>query len=351
MTGYKTHKLRLFSAVPGLVISLVIGLVISQPLLARTFKIATVSPESSAWMKGMRLRAAEIDAATEGRVKFKFYPGGVLGDDKAVLRKMRVGQLQGGAVASSSLTNIMTDVQLYGLPMVFKNFAEVDYVRSRMDADLAARLEEKGFVVFGFPEVGFAQAMSMQAISSVGDARASRVWIPDNDPGSAQGIAAFGITPIPLTIVDVLPGLQTDLINAVAIPPVGALTLQWHTQLKYVTDLPLLYIYGIFTVSKKAFDKVSPQDQKVVRGILQQQARTVNLLNRKDNAAAYQALLKQGLQAVTPTDAEANEWRSMANNAVKELVAAGTVTSKAYATMRAYLSEYRAGAGTGEKVE
>ncbi|MBV1906171.1 MAG: TRAP transporter substrate-binding protein DctP [Pseudomonadales bacterium] len=311
------------------------------PVQAKTFKIATVSPENSAWMKGMRLRAVEIDEATDGRVKFKFYPGGVLGDDKTILRKMRVGQLHGGAVASSSLTNVMTDVQLYGLPMVFRDFAEVDYVRSRMDEGLAERLEKKGYVVFGFPEVGFARAMSIAPITSVGDARNSRVWIPDNDPGSAQGIAAFNITPIPLTIVDVLPGLQTDLINAVAIPPVGALTLQWHTQLKYITDLPLLYIYGIFTVTKKSFDKVSAEDQATVRAILAKQAVSVDALTRKDNSAAFQALLKQGLQALSPSTDETREWRSLAGGAVQDLVSSGTVTREAYETMLTHLAEYR----------
>ncbi len=313
-----------------------------SPVQAFTFKIATVSPDSSAWVKGMRVRAAEIAEATEGRVKFKFYPGGVMGDDKAILRKMRVGQLHGGAVASSSLTNIMTDVQLYGLPMVFRDFAEVDYVRARMDAGLAQRLEDKGYVVFGFPEVGFARAMSIKPITSVGDARNSRVWIPDNDPGSAQGIAAFDITPIPLTIVDVLPGLQTDLIDAVAIPPVGALTLQWHTQLKYITDLPLLYIYGIFTVSKKSFEKISEQDQKVVRNILAQHALTVDGLSRKDNASAYQALLNQGLQKKLPSADEVSEWRGLAGGAVRDLVKTGTVTRSAYETMLGHLEVYRA---------
>lgn len=318
------------------------GFLFCSPVQAFTFKIATVSPNSSAWMKGMRVRAAEIATATDGRVKFKFYPGGVMGDDKAILRKMRVGQLHGGAVASSSLTNIMTDVQLYGLPMVFRDFAEVDYVRSRMDAGLAQRLEQKGYVVFGFPEVGFARAMSIKPITSVDHARNSRVWIPDNDPGSAQGIAAFEITPIPLTIVDVLPGLQTDLIDAVAIPPVGALTLQWHTQLKYITDLPLLYIYGIFTVSKKSFSKISYEDQKVVRDILSEHAGVVDGLTRKDNASAYQALLNQGLQATSPSNKEINEWRGLAAGAVQELVRTGTVTKSAYQTLLAHLAEFRA---------
>jgi TRAP-type C4-dicarboxylate transport system substrate-binding protein len=328
-----------------------VSILLCGPAQAFTFKIATVSPNSSAWMKGMRVRAAEIAQATDGRVKFKFYPGGVMGDDKAILRKMRVGQLHGGAVASSSLTNIMTDVQLYGLPMVFRDFAEVDYVRSRMDAGLAQRLEDKGYVVFGFPEVGFARAMSIKPITSVVHARNSRVWIPDNDPGSAQGIAAFDITPIPLTIVDVLPGLQTDLINAVAIPPVGALTLQWHTQLKYVTDLPLLYIYGIFTVSKKSFGKISQQDQKIVRDILSQHAMTVDQLTRKDNESAYQALLNQGLQNTSPSANEVKEWRGLASDAVQNLVRTGTVTRSAYDSLLGYLEEYRAGntpdSGTG----
>ena len=313
----------------------------AQLAQAQVFKIATISPDGSAWMKAMRAAGKEIAEATESRVKLKFYPGGVMGDDKAVLRKMRFGQLQGAAIASSALTNQYTDVQLYGMPMLFDGYDEVDYVRERMDPVIAEGLEAAGFVVLGFAEVGFAHAMAKAPIRSVSDARERKVWIPDNDPGAAAAIQAFGITPIPLTVADVLPSLQTGLIDAVAVPPVGAVALQWHTQLKYLSDLPLLYIYGFFTLNSKQFGKLAGSDQVLVRKTIGAALQSVNSATRIDQKSAIDALLNQGIQKQTPSAAEISEWKTLARAARQRMLAEGTVTASGFAAVNAYLEEFR----------
>ena len=219
---------------------------------AVTLKIATVSPDGSTWMKTLRAAGAEVAEATDGRVKLKFYPGGVQGDDKTVLRKMRVGSLHGGVMTVGVLAQFYPDLQIYGLPMVFSSAAELDFVRSKMDNALMSGLEQAGYIGFGFAEVGYAYAMSQYQIDSVEAARARKNWVPDGDLASAKALQAFGIAPIPLAIGDVLAGLQTGLIDTIAAPPVGTLTLQWHTRLGHVLDLPLLYTYGLLVVSGKA---------------------------------------------------------------------------------------------------
>ena len=232
---------------------------------AVTLKVATVSPAGSVWMQQLQEAAAKVNDRTEGRVKFKFYPGGVMGDDKAVLRKMRVGQLHGSVLTVGILAQTYPDLQLYGLPLVFRNDSELDYVRERMDGTLMSGLEKKGFVSFGIAEIGFAYVMSQAAVANVAQIRAQKVWTPDGDLGTARALQAFDINPIPLTIADVLGGLQTGLINTVAAPPVGAITLQWHTRINNVVDLPLLYTYGLLTVSQRQFKKINSQDQQIVR--------------------------------------------------------------------------------------
>ena len=121
-------------------------------------------------------------------------------------------------------------ITLYSLPMVFNDLGEVDYVRGHMDHYILEGLKSNGFTALGIAEVGFAYAMSNVNDASVEGARTQKVWVPDGDPGAAYAAQAFGIAPVPLTIADVLAGLQTGLINAVAMPPVGAVALQWHTQ-------------------------------------------------------------------------------------------------------------------------
>ena len=126
-----------------------ITIVAILPVEAVVLKIATLSPEGSYWMDQMRRGALEVKQKTEGRVRIKYYPGGIMGNEKAVLRKIRIGQLQGAAIMYGSLSGIHPDGQIYGLPMLFESFEEIDYVRQRMDPILLEGLAKRGFIAFG----------------------------------------------------------------------------------------------------------------------------------------------------------------------------------------------------------
>lgn len=250
---------------------------------AMWFKIATLSPEGSIWMEKMRDGAEELARRTNNRVRIKYYPGGVMGDDKSVMRKIRIGQLQGGAFVGGSLSDYYRDNQIYSLPLFFRSFKEIDYVREHLDKRIMDGFENGGFVTFGIAEGGFAYVMSTVPIRTVEEMRGQKVWIPDNDSMILEAVKAFDITPIPLSIADVRAGLQTGLINTVTTPPIGALALQWHTQIKYLLDEPFLYIFGVLAVDRDAFLKISPGDQKIFREIMGRVFKELDQRNREDN--------------------------------------------------------------------
>lgn len=326
-----------------LVLSLVasVGVSVAQ---AQTLKIATLSPDGSAWMTKMRAGAAEVKAKTEGRVEFKFYAGGTMGNDKAVLNKIRIGQLQGGAVTGGSLSDYASDILVYSMPLKFKTFDEVDAVRQKMDKQLSAKLEQGGFVNFGFAEGGFAYAMSKKVpVSSVAVLRQQRVWIPDNDKQSEEAMKVFQVTPVPLSLADVLPSLQTGIIDTVASSPLGTVALQWHTQVKYLTELPLMYFVGTLAIDKKAFAKLSPADQATVRDVMDKVFVEIDKQNRKDNLSAYGALIKQGVKLVKPSAAEMADWEKMGAQASAEIVKSGIVGKAVSDQQDGLLAAFRAG--------
>lgn len=280
-----------------------------------TFKIATVSPDGSAWMRDLRRSTGLIEAQTEGRVKFRIYPGGVMGDDRAVLRKMRARQLHGGIMQTGALETVSSAVQLYNLPMYFRDFDEVTKVRKEMDHILIQDLADHGFEAFGFAGVGFANAMSSKSGTAIADARRLKVWAPKGDAGAVRLLDAFGIVPIPLSLVDVLAGLQTGLIDTVAAPPTAAIVLQWHTQLDYILDLPFMYIYSVFLLDSRQFARLSPEDQKLTQETLGTFLSRVEQRNYADHDQALNALERQGLTVLQPTDEEVAEWRAAAARA------------------------------------
>ncbi|MEX0942424.1 MAG: TRAP transporter substrate-binding protein DctP [Pseudomonadales bacterium] len=310
---------------------------------ARTFKIATISPDGLSWMKNLRAGAKEIEERTDGRVKFKIYPGGVQGDDYTVLRKMRIGQLHGGAVAASTLTRFYPDLQIYNLPLTFRSLAEVDYVRERMDQQIIKGLDDGGIVSFSLIETGFAYILTSRRVNDLDDLKNMKAWVPDGDPVSARLIQSFGISPIPLNITDVLAGLQTGLIDAVAVPPIVALALQWHNHVSYVVDLPLMYIYSMMMLDKTAFEKLSDADQLVVRDVMNRVFDQVDDENRTNNKAAFQALLNQGIELIEPVDDQVEAWRAQARISIEALVDAGQISPESLELLRHYLAQTRQG--------
>ena len=208
----------------------VLGMCAVPAAAATTLKIATLAPDGSYWMTALRESAAEISKRTDGRVEMRFYPGGTMGDDQAVLRKMRIGQLHGGGMLSGTLAARVPDLEVYGLPLLFRSYDEVDHVRGAFDARLLAELESNGLVAFGFIETGFAYLMSVDPVDSLDDLRGRKAWFPEGDAVGQAILEAAGLSPVPLPLSDVLTGLQTGLIETVAGPPVGAVALQWFTK-------------------------------------------------------------------------------------------------------------------------
>ena len=314
----------------------------SSATLAVTLKIATLATDGSSWMQQMRAGAKQITEQTGGRVKFKFFPGGVMGDDKAVLRKMRIGQLHGAAMPSGGLAGHYPDSQIYNLPFKFRSLEEVDYVRARMDDRLNQGFAAKGFVTFGLMEGGFAYAMSRQAVSSPGDLGPLKVWIPDTDKMGRAAMKGFGITPIPLPLGDVLPSLQRSLIDTVASSPVGAVALQWYNHVDYMTDLPLLYFYAVFAIDKKAFKRIKPADQAVVTKVLTEVFKGIDKQNRQDNMAALETLKKRGVQVIQPNAEQQASWYQQGSKVLADLSDSGVVSAGLLQQLDQYLTEYRA---------
>ena len=328
---------------PVAVLACLLGLFLPAAAASETLKIATISPAGSSWMRLMREGAEEIAERTEGRVEFRFYPGGVMGDDAAVIRKIRFRQLQGAALTVGALTPFYSDVQLYNLPMLFRDYEEVDAVRAELDPVLEAGLAEAGWIVFGLGEAGFAYAMSKRPGATLEEARTQKVWVPAGDAGALAALEGFGITPVPLSMADVLTGLQTDLIEAVAVPPVAALALQWHTQVDYMLDLPLLYVYGALAVDRRAFERLAEGDRAVVREVMERQAAAISARNRADQEAARAALANQGIEFLSPPDEAARRaWLEGGRAARARMIETGAVSAELALRMNEILERHRA---------
>lgn len=324
-----------------ILLTALICVAVYSPARALTLKIATLAPAGTDWMIAMKQGATAIAEKTQGRVKLKFYPGGVMGSEQSVHRKIRIGQLHGGAFSSGGLADIYPDIQLLNLPMLFESFAEVDYVRERVEPVMRQNLEQRGFVLLGIAEAGFMHILSSEPIVDLDAIRKRRLWAPQGDLMVEETWRSMGLSPVFLPISDVYTGLQTGLIDTVTTTPSAAIAFQWHSKLSFVTDIPLAYLVGLLAVDKRVFDRIDAADQAIVRREVAHVVETLDELTRGGNAQAAEVLHRRGFTFVRPDASEIAHWRQLADDSIERLIDKGALSREGIELVRRHLSDYR----------
>lgn len=306
-----------------------------------TLKIATLAPDGTNWMKEMRAAAKQIKQQTDGRVKIRYYPGGVMGNDSSVLRKIRIGQLHGGAITGGGLSSIYKDAQIYTLPFQFRNLQEVDAVRQVMDPQIIEGLKKQGYISFGLSEGGFAYLLSNSPVTSTENMKDLKIWIPEGDQVNASMFQELGISPVPLPLTDVLTGLQTGLIDTIASAPIGAIALQWHTRVSYLTQVPLAYLYATLVLKENVFNKLRQSDQSIVKQILESAFDRIDRQNRTDNEQAMIALKRQGVEFISPSTVQQQAWEAHAGKTLRKLSKESIFSEHMLNRMQSLIQQYR----------
>ena len=327
---------RLFFLLLGL-------LVICSPVHAKArylFKVATIAPEGSIWTNRFADFAAEVGERTHGEVGFKVYSGGIMGDDRAMIRKIRIGQLHGGGFTMTGIGTVVPDFSVMGIPFLFRSYEEVDYVKEGLWPSFNKLFAEKGLELIAMTEVGFVYSMSTSPIVTLVELKKSKVWAPEDDPISIAYLQTLGITPLPLTIPDVLTSLQTGMVETVFNSLYGAIVLQWFTKAKYISDIPFGYAYGAFLLDRKKFTRMPESYQSIIKEIAGKHFKLLVSDTRKSNIDSRQVLQDNGVFMVLPDQGDIRALRNMRDETVRRVQ--GTAFSPQFyqATMQ-LLEAYR----------
>jgi len=305
-------------------------------------KLGTLAPEGSSWMKTFNTLNTEVVKKTENNVQFKIYPGGVLGDEMDMLRKLKIGQIQGVALTSAGLSSLFKEMDVLQIPFLFQSYEEVDTVLKKMDSFFRKGFEDNGYVLLGWSEAGFVYLMSTLPISSVADIRKAKVWVWEESPMSKAIFDEAGVKAIPLNVPDVLVGLQTGLVDVVYVPPTGAIFLQWFTKIKYMTDVPLLYLAGGVVVQKNIFKQIPQQFQSLVLESFQTHLEQLKVITRTENRESVKVMMKQGVKVINPSRNQIDEFRRLSNNALPHITGP-TFSKKVFDEVHSLLESYRRG--------
>jgi TRAP-type C4-dicarboxylate transport system substrate-binding protein len=312
----------------------------SKPAFAVRIKIATKAPANFKSAKIIKKMFREIEEKTDRNVVFKVYYGGVKGTGRDLLLKMKSGEIHGAEFTSGEAASVSKDLELMSVPLTFKDYQEVDHVFEKMSVHLKKQLEKRGYVVLGWFEMGFAYIMSLEPIESLADLKNKKVWIPEGDRVGRAVFKAIGVPPIPMTIADVILALQTGQIDTVANSFVGAIALQWHTSIRYITDTPILYAYGLLMITREAYDKIPARYRETIHEILDRYFDEFKMDIRKSNRDSARTLIKEGIQFVPATPENYKEFEQVVHE-VKDQLLEKEFPGEGLTKLRQYIHEYR----------
>ncbi len=307
-----------------------------------TLKFATLAPAGSTWMNLLDAWGKEVEARSNGRLVFKFYPGGVQGDETDVLQKIRFGQLQGAAFTGYGIGHIYSPARVLEIPFLFRNYGEIDYVRHHLMPSFERGFKQHGFRLLGWMEVGFVHFFSKKPIHSLDDLKQRRIWLWQGDPLGQAFFDASNLAPVPLSITDVFTSLSTGLINTVYCTPLAAIALQWFTQVSYMTELPMADGIGALVVSNRFFDRLPPDLQKLLQDTGRDAGRKLIAATRRDNQKSLQVLRQQGIQFTLPADqVDPKALYEIRDKAAATLMASGYIPKAEFQLTDQLLATYR----------
>lgn len=301
-------------------------------------KVASLAPENSTWAQSFEETAREVETETEGAVEIKLYPGGVMGDEPAMVRKMRTGQLDGAALTNTGLGEIEPKILALQLPLMFKNWKEVDHVRDEMSNTFREMLTDKGFTLLSWGDVGFNYLFSSQPVHEPSELTSAKLWVWESDPIMRTVADVADVNAVPLAVTDVLPSLSTGVIDSFTNSPYGAVSMQWYTRAEHVTNLRLGVIVGGFVMRTESLDELPDEHRKTLREIAAENGREMLETIRQDNKQAIQTIEGSGIEVVEPENMES--WQSIARETRSELT--GDVFPESLVeTIRTHLENYR----------
>lgn len=271
-------------------------------------------------MNVMREYDAAVRKESGGRMGFKIYSAGVQGDEKSVLRKIRVGQLHSGGFTGVGMGEIAPKVRILDSPFLVRNEDEVDMLYKEYSKELEQAFEEGGYVLLGWAEVGFVHVFTSSPIRKTEDLKGLKMWTWEGDPIAETAFRTLGINPIPLSFIDVMTSLQTGLIDAFYTTPYAAIALQWYTRVKFMVDVPLADAAGSVLVSKKYYDQLPGDLQEILLRNGRLYITKLTQLSRKDNRESITELKKRGITILTANEKDLQDYIEVGSRARRALV-------------------------------
>jgi TRAP-type C4-dicarboxylate transport system substrate-binding protein len=307
---------------------------------ATTIKMGSLAPENSPWDNGLVSLAATWDSISNGSVTLRMYPGGVAGDEDDMIRKMRIGQLHAAAISGVGLSRLVPDIITVHLPLMVRSIDEAMYVLRRMQPSFDKELEKKGFKVLAWTPIGWVHFFSKQPVTAPAHLKEAKLFMYEGDPDAVRIYKEMGFSPVPLAITDLMPALQSGMVDAFSNTPVAAASYQWFGLAPHMFGVKWAPLVGCIVVSTRAWDRIP---QQLHEPLVAAAHRTANELKDKTDALedkAMSAMKQHGLQVHMPSEQEVAAWKDVTAQGIARMQGR-SFSNESYERLITHIKAYR----------
>jgi len=278
-------------------------------------------------------------------VEMTIYPNCTMGSEEDIVRRMRTGQIQAALVTTTGLAEIDKSVaSLQFMPMVFRDFNELDYVREQLRPELGRRMLQKGFVVLFLSDSGWMHFFTPKAAIRPDDFRSMTMFVTASDPAQLEMMKKAGFRGRPLEWPDALTGLQTGMIDAVPTAPMIALSFQFNTAVHHMLALNWAPLVGGAVITKAAWDQIPETKRQQLLRAAEDAGKEIQTRARAEAVQAVEVMKAHGMQVHEVSPAIEVEWRKTAEGMYPE-IRGPMVPADFFDRVQQILSGYRSASG------
>jgi len=311
----------------------------------KQLRLGTLAPKNSLYHRQLMELGEVWRAAEGGNAKYVIYPDGSQGGETDMVRRMRVGQLQGALLSVGGLREIEPAIAaLQTIPLLFRTWEEVDYVRGKMRSAMEKKFLDRGFVVLAWGDAGWVRFFTREAAIRPDDFRKMKFFAWGAEAEQQEIMKSLGYIPVPLETADMLPAIQTGMINAVPTTPYFALATQIYSSAPHMLEINWAPIVGALVITRKAWDEMAPAAQEALRAAGEKAGLQIRNQARKEVDEAVEAMKKRGLVVHRPNPEQMKEWNELADKLYPRI--RGTMVPAAtFDEVFSHLKDFRSGKG------
>lgn len=274
-------------------------------------KMATLAPEGTPWYSLIAKMGERWTEETNGNVRLRIYPGGIVGDERDMIRKMKIGQIHGAAISAEGLTEINPQYTYCFIPLLFQEYGDIDYIRNQIKDDLISGAEKNGVKVLTMVDVGWVYWFTTNPVFTPEDLKSQKIWTWAGDYKTAKLYDEAGFNAVPLAVPDVHSSLQTGLVNAMPFPPLYVAANQYFGTTQNMLNMKWGILTAALVIDLKIWNRIKPKYQKTMLKVSEEIGIEYQLNNRKEEDEAVEVMKEYGLKVNSLNQGQINEWNEL----------------------------------------